>query len=66
MLCYRDTTFCVSENCKCGRKLTPEIIAAAERWWGKPGAPIAKANFCDTEETEKNRAAARGKETRDG
>ena len=52
MIHYKDRTFCVSENCKCGRKLTPEVEAAAEKWWtargGAPGeAPISVANFCD-------------------
>ena len=55
MMCYRDTTFCISPNCqnKCGRKLTDEIRAAAERWWNPSGdpakanqAPIAVSYFC--------------------
>jgi hypothetical protein len=49
MLCYLDKTFCISPNCenKCGRKLTEEIIADANKWWGKPsGAPIAMSSFC--------------------
>lgn len=53
MICYLDRTFCVSPDCKCGRKLTPEIEAAAQVWWneGKPkeewtGAPIAMSCFC--------------------
>lgn len=47
MICYKDMTFCVSPNCQCGRKLTPEIIEDAKRWWGGDGAPIATARFCD-------------------
>jgi hypothetical protein len=43
-------TFCVSPDCenKCGRKLTPDIRAAADRWWGKceGEAPIAVSCFC--------------------
>lgn len=56
MICYRDTTFCVSPNCqnKCGRKLTPEIQAAARRWWGGEDAPIAVAYFCGEPEEEQN------------
>lgn len=45
MLCYRDMTFCKESTCKlfgdCPRSLTPEVLAAADRWWGKPGAPIS-------------------------
>lgn len=48
MISYRDTTFCISPNCTCVWKLTPEIEAAAAEWWkgckGEP--PIAKAYFC--------------------
>ncbi len=50
MICYRDTTFCVSPDCKdeCGRKLTPEIQQAADDWWDgcKGEAPIAVSCFC--------------------
>jgi hypothetical protein len=44
-------TFCCSPNCKneCGRQLTKEIVDAAEKWWGEPGAPIAISDFCDDE-----------------
>jgi len=51
MICFRDMTFCVSMNCtnKCGRKLTDEVRAAARRWWGGDGAPIATGRFCDGE-----------------
>lgn len=55
MICYRDTSFCENQNCTCGRKLTPEILAAAERWWNpkdepdKRGmAPIATIEGCET------------------
>lgn len=50
MICFRDTTFCISPNCtnKCGRKLTNEIQVAAKNWWrgceGEP--PIAVGYFC--------------------
>ena len=48
MMCYRDSTFCVSPECtnECGRKLTPEIKKAAKEWWGGEGAPIAMGVFC--------------------
>lgn len=60
MICYRDETFCVSPKCKnkCGRKLTPEIIEAARRWWGGDDAPIAVAKFCENE--DENEAHDRG------
>ncbi len=44
MICYKDMTFCpFHETCAdpCSRALTDEVRAAAERWWGKPEAPIA-------------------------
>ena len=49
MICYKDTTFCCSKNCKnkCGRKFTKEIQQGAEKWWGGEGAPIAFSEFCD-------------------
>lgn len=49
MMCFRDMTFCSSKEHKpdCSRQWTPELSAAAERWWGKPGAPVAFAPFCD-------------------
>ena len=45
MICYRDMTFCTSwRGCKqgetCSRALTDDVEACAEKWWGKPGAPI--------------------------
>ena len=52
MTCYLDRTFCISSNCTCQSKLTPEIIAAAEAWWVRGGGkkeetPIAMAVLCD-------------------
>lgn len=48
MLCYRDMTFCdFWRNCHggydCRRALTPDIHAAAAKWWGTENgsAPIA-------------------------
>jgi hypothetical protein len=51
MVNFRDRVFCASPGCqnRCGRQLTPEIQAAAERWWGGPGAPIAYGYFCGRE-----------------
>lgn len=47
MICYRDMTFCGTPGCKCARALTPEVKAAADKWWGQgPGeAPICIAYF---------------------
>lgn len=44
MICYRDTTWCASPDCKneCGRQMTPEIRDEAK----KSLFPIAWANFC--------------------
>lgn len=49
MICYRDTTYCCSPNCRneCGRQFTEADKIDAKRWWGKDGAPIAMAEFCD-------------------
>lgn len=49
MICYKDTTWCVSPNCqdKCGRKLKDSDREAAKRWWGGDGAPIAVREFCN-------------------
>lgn len=54
MICFRDTTFCVSENCKneCGRQLTEEVKEAAKEWWGGEGAPIAMAHYCEEREND--------------
>lgn len=56
MLCYRDMTFCADVdtfeskclNTTCPRNLTQEVKDAAEKWWGKPRAPIAYTDFSDT------------------
>jgi len=47
MIGFRDKTFCAAacENADCHRNVTPEVEAAAERWWGGPGAPMAMADF---------------------
>lgn len=66
MICYRDRTYCISPNCVCGRKLTPEIEAAAEEWWGKPGAPIAMSYFCGGEpDAEPVKVADKGRDEAD-
>lgn len=48
-MCYRDITFCGSktENHTCGRKFTKEVQEGADKWWGKPGAPISLNKFCE-------------------
>lgn len=48
MMCFRDTTFCSSPGCQgnCGRQWTDQLQREADRWWGKPGAPVAFADFC--------------------
>jgi hypothetical protein len=45
MMCYRDRQFCTfylkcthGDTCSCA--LTLEVLADADKWWGKPGAPI--------------------------
>ena len=44
MMCYRDMTFCDAHECKkfstCERALNLEVQRAADKWWGKEGAPI--------------------------
>jgi hypothetical protein len=49
MMCFRDKTFCCSEQHEpeCDRAWTGELQAAADRWWGKPGAPVCFAPLCD-------------------
>lgn len=53
MMCYKDKTFCpfwrlCKNGYKCDRALTDKVIAGAEKWWGKPGAPICQyAEFPD-------------------
>ncbi len=51
MMCFKDTTFCASSNCKdeCGRKPPPDLEQQARRWWGGDGAPIAYSYFCGEE-----------------
>lgn len=46
MLCYKDRTYCkYYTECAvpCSRALTPEVLKAADEWWGSPdGAPICE------------------------
>lgn len=46
MISFQDITFCPGDGCvkfgTCPRALTPEVHAAAEKWWGEPGPPIAR------------------------
>ena len=48
MIGFRDQTYCVSPGCenKCGRKLTPEVVDAARKWWGTKEAPLTVGFFC--------------------
>lgn len=48
MTSYLDKTFCVSPDCTCRDKLTPEILARAKKWWGSENPPIAAAELCHT------------------
>lgn len=51
MVCFRDMTFCeywqdCAKASACARPLTPEVRAAARKWWGSlnsitDGAPIS-------------------------
>lgn len=47
MICFRDMSFCSAEclTVDCRRQFTPEVRAAARRWWGGDEAPIAFADF---------------------
>lgn len=52
MISYKDMTFCNAEcaNFECKRKLTKQVIADAQKWWGDDNAPIAMSDFstaCD-------------------
>jgi len=45
VLCYKDMTFCSFyadcwKRMRCERPLTPEVIAAAQEWWGEGAPPI--------------------------
>jgi hypothetical protein len=45
MLCYKDMTFCTygvlcKDSGSCHRVLTTEVQCAADKWWGRAGAPI--------------------------
>jgi len=52
MMCFRDMTFCTAfpdacGNAKCRRAFTDAQSAAARKWWGGDGAPIAFSDFHD-------------------
>jgi hypothetical protein len=54
MICYRDTTFCISECAtECNAKLTDEVRRDAVRWWGNDDAPIMVNDFKCSKFTEK-------------
>ena len=46
-MCYKDITYCDNDctDTKCEMRITAKVIADARKWWGKPGAPIAVADF---------------------
>jgi len=46
MICFKDRTFCTDPACTCERRLTLEVIAAAQEWWGSPDAPTSTASSC--------------------
>jgi hypothetical protein len=65
MLCYRDMTFCNSENHlpDCRRQLTAQVVYDAKRWWMKGGGdpeetPIAVSPFCDVRRKKMEEADA--------
>lgn len=43
MMSFKDMTFCDSNcsNIACGRNFSPAQKVAADKWWGKEGAPIS-------------------------
>lgn len=50
MICYRDMTFC-SAQCAtkdCKRQFDAAQKAAAKKWWGGDGAPVAFSDFSNT------------------
>ena len=52
MICYRDMTFCpFYTDCvrakDCARPLTPEVIAAANKWWEGIDSEVPIAVFVD-------------------
>ena len=45
MIGYADKTWCNYLDCTnkdCHRRLTPQVIAGAQKWWGNQGAPICQ------------------------
>lgn len=50
MITYLGRAFCTAKclTLDCPRNVTPEVEAAAEKWWGGPGAPF---NFMPLHET---------------
>lgn len=47
MICYKDMTFCASDCTlsSCFRHWDADKSAAAQKWWGKPDAPVAFFDF---------------------
>jgi hypothetical protein len=49
MICYRDRAFCSrTDDCKCDdfRRMTPDKLADARKWWGSDDPPIAWMDLC--------------------
>ncbi len=48
MICFRDKTWCVREDCRlfstCDQALTDEVKQAAVEWWGGHDAPIMQTD----------------------
>lgn len=49
MICFRDRTYCGNtfHADDCPRPWNDELQAAADRWWGKPGAPVCFGSLCN-------------------
>ena len=51
IMCYRDMSFCSAShecgNTFCRRRFTDETQKAVDEWWGKPGGPVAYAEYKD-------------------
>jgi hypothetical protein len=47
MICYKDKSFCMSDcvTTECDRHWSDRKAADAEKWWGKPNAPVAFIDF---------------------
>ena len=55
MICYKDRTFCISENCTChpDRKYTEQVQNDADLWWNAidrvaGSGPVMVADLCNS------------------